>query len=133
MVSNFNDLALALKTEMKIVATILAILILLMPMQPVFASVNCVVMQIERVEKCCCKKMMNCSESKKKVANRSPQRSCDKKNCPMEACTCCYYTGISRPAVEAPFVILKTQKIRLIKENILSNFISDCWRPPKIV
>ena len=104
-----------------------------MPVQPVLASINCLVTQIERSDKGCCEKIMSCGARKKIAHKKSSQRSCDEKNCPFAICTCCYYTGIERPVFESPYVIIQKQKIRLVNETSLSNFISDCWHPPEFV
>lgn len=104
-----------------------------MPVQPVLASINCLGTKIERSDKCCCKKMMSCGARKNRVHKRSSQRSCDEKNCPLGLCTCCYYTSVNRPVFESPCVIIQTNKIRLVNETSLSNFISDCWHPPEFV
>ena len=118
---------------MKFIATILGIITLVMPVQTTLAGLNCMVvnMETEKAFTCCCKKMDGCSSHKSMHKKKERGKDCDKKNCPYEACCCCYVI-IERHGIKAPYTILQTEKIRLLNDAVLPVFIADCWHPPEL-
>lgn len=100
-----------------------------------------------------CSKAMSCSEKKGLVSEKedSGQKSCSSKKAPVSdkkdsekgctktdcgpftICSYCCIIPMDRPVFSFSYFIQKTEKARLINENILSNYISDSWHPPEFV
>jgi hypothetical protein len=62
------------------------------------------------------------------------EKGCTKADCgPFTICSYCCIITMDRPVFSFSYFIQKTEKARLINENILSNYISDSWHPPEFV
>lgn len=118
---------------MKLTAAIFAFFVLFMPLQPVISSINYLIKQVEKAEDVCCKKIKSCCARIKKQNEKSPHRSCDKKNCPIEICGYCFYIGANRLILEKPYTIIESENPLIRNERIISSFINDCFHPPEVV
>ena len=66
--------------------------------------------------------------------NEEPEKGCAKSDCgPFTICSYCCIIPMDRPVFSFSYFIQKTEKARLINENISSNYVSDNWHPPEFI
>lgn len=76
-----------------------------------------------------------CSSKKAPASDKEDsEKNCTKTDCgPFTICSSCCIIPMDRHVFSFSYFIEKTEKARLINENILSNYISDLWHPPEFV
>ena len=77
----------------------------------------------------------SCSSEKAPVSGKEDsEKGCTKADCgPFTICSYCCIMPMDRHVFSFSYFVQKTEKARLINENILSNYISDLWHPPEFV
>lgn len=122
---------------MKLIATILAIITLLLSIQPVLTQKSrASKTQANRTEKCCFNEEDVCKSSNETKPQKDKQnKCCDNGFCnPFEVCACCFFISNESPLVYLsdflPFA--QREKVILTNDKILSLYVQNFWHPPKL-
>lgn len=76
-----------------------------------------------------CNSIAQCS--KEQTNNKNPENNTCSSCCSIQNCNC-NFTGIEKFDFQIYMSII-TNKIHTQNDKILSNYLSECWHPPKIV
>lgn len=121
---------------MKLIATILAILIFVLTLQPLLPDKNNVAQKETCTSNNCyfTDKDDNCEHQ-----NNTQQQKDDSNNCcdngrcnPFEVCACCYYVPTKQIIFYVSNNFTIKEKVRLTNDRVLSSYIQDFWQPPEI-
>lgn len=111
---------------MKILASILALFVLFLSVQPALALLT----PKQQAECCggCCQKVPETPKQEQPSNNNCQDTNCN----PFLSCGCCigYTVAFHSFIVQQPLII-KSQSV-VLNEHGKSEFFSKCWQPPKI-
>ena len=120
---------------MKLVASILAILILFLTVQPILAHQSYIAQKENLTsDNCCSGEEETCKHQDKSQKQDDTNQCCNNGHCnPFEICACCYYISSIKPVFYISNFLQIKEKVRLTKDKILSSYIQDFWQPPKTI
>jgi hypothetical protein len=117
---------------MKFITAILVTYISLLTVSPALCGLASMLKQVDLCcaadnEKKCSKEPSDNKEQSDQSDSKTPCIPC----CSVQNCLC-YFVGVPQYDLAVQLITV-AQKIRVKNENVFSNYLSNCWHPPKLV